>query len=253
MILVGRLRRCIIYGKIFESIYDSTLCGDWKAMVTFQQLIVLADRDGNVYHSLNGLARKTSIPHEILKPGIDNLLLPDPESQSPKENGRRIKKLPVEEGGRQPHGWAIVNYSYYRDLGSKYESKEKARLRKQRQRQRDSESRSVTDGHASSRMSRHTDTDTDKDTKDIKEINKENFKFKVKVSIPTDFHLTEQMKAYAKEKRYIGNLNNFTEYFISKNTADGRKYKNWYSAWQSWLQKDIEWHPENQEEETVEF
>jgi hypothetical protein len=237
-----------MYGKIFESIYDSTLCGDWKAMITFQQLIVLADKDGNVYHSLNGLARKTSIPHEILKSGIESLLQPDSESQSPKENGCRIKRLPIEECGRQPHGWEIVNYAYYRDLGSRYESRENARLRKQRQREREAMSQDVTDCHASSRMSRHTDTDKDKDKE---EIYKESFKFKKKVCLPFQFHLTDQMKEYAKKKRYVGNLDTFTEYFISKNKASGSKYKDWYSAWQSWLQKDIEWHPENQEEDLV--
>ena len=219
-------------------------------MITFQQLIVLADKDGNVFHSLNGLARRTSIPHEILQAGIESLLKPDPESQSPKEDGRRIKPLPVDEDGRHPYGWELVNYSYYRDLSSKYEATEKARLRKQRQRLRERESQLVTPCHAPSRMSRHKDTDIDKD---IKEIYKEKFKFKNKVPIPTDFFLTDQMKEYAKKKRYIGNLNNFTEYFITKNKASGNKQKDWYSAWQSWLQKDIEWHPENQETELVDL
>ena len=154
-----------MYGKIFESMYDSSLCGDWKALITFQQLIVLADKYGCVYHSINGLSRRTSIPKEILEEGIKALLEPDSESQSPKNDGRRILPVPAEEDGRQPHGWLIVNYKYYRDLSSKYETKEKARIRKQRQREREKQEENVTPCHASSRMSRHTDTDKDKKKK----------------------------------------------------------------------------------------
>jgi hypothetical protein len=105
------------------------------------------------------------------------------------------------------------------------------------------------DAKKTSKRRQHDETETETETDKIRV--EETFKFKVKVPIPKDFHLTALMEGYAIRKRYVGNLNNFTEYFISKNKASGNKYKDWYSAWQSWLQKDIEWHPENQEEDLV--
>ena len=150
-----------MYGKIFESIYESTVADNWRALVTMQQLITLADHKGEVHHSLRGLHRRTGIPLDVLEPGLEILLSSDPNSQSKKEGGRRILPLP-EIDGRQPIGWQLVNYAYYRDQGSRYENKEKAKIRKQNQRGRENKcdmSQPVTVSHAS-----HGYTDTDTDT-----------------------------------------------------------------------------------------
>ena len=48
-----------MYGKIFEQIYDSSVCEDWQAMITFQQLIVLADADGVVDMTAKSISRRT--------------------------------------------------------------------------------------------------------------------------------------------------------------------------------------------------
>lgn len=103
-----------MYAKVFTQIYDGTLCtkGPWQALVTFQQLLVLADMDGNVDMTAGAIARRTTIPLEIIEAGIEALLLEDPESRTPTENGRRI--LPLAEG--RPWGWKIVNYKHYRAL-----------------------------------------------------------------------------------------------------------------------------------------
>ena len=55
-----------MYGKIFESMYDGTLGEHWKALVTFQQLIVICDSNGDVDMTINAIHRRTSIPKEIL-------------------------------------------------------------------------------------------------------------------------------------------------------------------------------------------
>lgn len=96
-----------MYGKIFRSIYEGSLAGQWEALVTFQQLIVLCDNEGFVDMSLEAINRLTSIPIEILKKGILILEKPDPESRNPKEDGRRIIKI------RESFGWQLVNYEYY--------------------------------------------------------------------------------------------------------------------------------------------
>jgi hypothetical protein len=103
-----------MYAKVFAQIYDGTLCtrGPWQALVTFQQLLVLADPDGNVDMTAAAIARRTTIPLEIIEAGIVALLEADPESRTPTEGGRRI--LPLSEG--RSWGWHIVNYKHYREL-----------------------------------------------------------------------------------------------------------------------------------------
>jgi hypothetical protein len=103
-----------VYAKIFSQIYDGTLCtnGPWQALVTFQQLLVLADQDGNVDMTAGAIARRTTIPLEIITLGIAELMKPDPESRTPTEEGKRIVPLMAERAW----GWRIVNYKHYRAL-----------------------------------------------------------------------------------------------------------------------------------------
>jgi hypothetical protein len=103
-----------MYAKIFNQIYDGTLCtnGPWEALVTFQQLLILADQEGNVDMTLPAISRRTTIPLDILERGIDALLQEDPHSRTPTEEGRRI--LPLCEG--RAWGWRITNYVHYRQL-----------------------------------------------------------------------------------------------------------------------------------------
>ena len=59
-----------MYGKIFESIYDGTLGDDWRALITFQQMIVLCDSDGVVDMTPAAISRRTNIPVEHIEAGI---------------------------------------------------------------------------------------------------------------------------------------------------------------------------------------
>ncbi len=58
-----------MYGKLFDSMYDSTLAEDWRALVTFQQMIILCDADGMLDMTPQALSRRTSIPIEHIKSG----------------------------------------------------------------------------------------------------------------------------------------------------------------------------------------
>jgi hypothetical protein len=62
---------------------------------------------------------------------------------------------------------------------------------------------------------------------------------------PTNFPITDQMKTYAKDKGYHGNLQRMTDKFLAHHTAAGSKFKSWYAAWQKWLLNDLEWYPRN--------
>jgi hypothetical protein len=103
-----------VYAKIFAQIYDGTLCtnGPWEALVTFQQLLILADQEGSVDMTIPAIERRTTIPREILERGISALMRPDPDSRTPTEEGRRI--VPLAEG--RSWGWRVVNYVMYRQI-----------------------------------------------------------------------------------------------------------------------------------------
>lgn len=111
-----------MYGKIFKQIYKGTLAmvGPWEALVTFQQLIILADKDGVVDMTADAISRETTIPLKIIEKGIAALEAPDPESRTPDEEGRRIVRLSDD----RTWGWRIVNYAYYRKLRNEEERRE---------------------------------------------------------------------------------------------------------------------------------
>ena len=143
-----------MYGKIFDSMYDGTLSEDWRALITFQQMIVLCDADGVVDMTPSAISRRTGIPIEHIKAGIEILEGPDQYSRTEGEDGCRIKPL----DDHRPWGWYLVNHSKYKAMQDSGTVRAQNRERKRRQRDKDKKSRPVTDGHA---PSRHTDTDTD--------------------------------------------------------------------------------------------
>lgn len=146
-----------MYGKIFGSMYKGTLYGHWEAIVTFQQLIVLADADGIIDMTPQAICATTSIPIEILEKGLKKLSEPDQFSRTPGEEGRRI--VCIDE--HRPWGWQIVNYLKYKHLKDSDEVREQNRVRAQRYRdKRHAASRCVTPDNTESR---HTDTDIDTD------------------------------------------------------------------------------------------
>lgn len=149
-----------MYGKIFTSIYDSTLVEDWRALITFQQFIVLSDSDGVVDKTPPAIARRTNIPIDIIEAGIKFLEQPDPYSRTPNENGARIVRL----DDHRNWGWKIVNHEKYLKLTDYEKVKEQNRERQKRYRDKNKNNNvsnvSVTDDNA---KSRHIDKDEDKD------------------------------------------------------------------------------------------
>ena len=128
-----------MYGKLFAQMFDGTLAtrGPWQALVTFQQLIVLANRHGEVDMTAEALSRRTTIPLEIIEVGLERLMEPDPQSRSPDQQGRRIVPL---DAGRE-WGWRIVNYEHYRRIRSEDERREYWREWKREARKKDVQER----------------------------------------------------------------------------------------------------------------
>lgn len=163
-----------MYGKIFDSIYDGTLAEDWRALITFQQFIVLCDADGIVDMTPQSISRRTGIPIEHIKAGIEILEKVDRFSRTPDEDGRRIELIDE----HRPWGWHIVNHEKYKNMrdADTIRAQTRERVRKHREKKRH-----VTQGNA---QKRHTDTDTDtKDQNNMSVLKKPTCKHKEIIQI----------------------------------------------------------------------
>jgi len=144
-----------MYGKIFGSIYDGTLAEDWRALVTFQQFIILCDADGIVDMTPLAISRRTGIPIEHIKAGVEVLERVDKYSRTPDQEGRRIELIDP----HRPWGWHIINHEIYkkRQDSETVRAQTRDRVKKHRELKR-----TVTDSNG---QKRHIDTDIDTDLK----------------------------------------------------------------------------------------
>lgn len=99
------------YTKLFNTILGSTIwMEDNTTRIVWITLMAKADRDGNVWASLPGLAHFARVSQEDCKRALAKFLSPDPESTSKVDGGRRIREV---EGG-----WQLVNHAKYRKMMS---------------------------------------------------------------------------------------------------------------------------------------
>ena len=81
--------------------YYGTLCGQWEAIITFQQMIVLSDDEGFVDMMPKAISARTSIPLEIIEKGIKIL-----------ENKKQIIHIYI----HIPFGWQIPGHLKYKKV-----------------------------------------------------------------------------------------------------------------------------------------
>ncbi len=122
-----------MYVKLFSHMLDSSIANNRKLRHFFTDLLLCADPDGNVMMTKESIAARIRTSLSEVEWGIKELLKPDPTSNHPEMEGRRIIAL---EG--HGYGWQIVNYKLYRDMKSaaqmRLESAE--RVRKHRKNKR---------------------------------------------------------------------------------------------------------------------
>lgn len=114
-----------MYAKIFLKIFDSSIAEDWQARIVFQDILILANRDGMVDMTHEAIARRTNVPLEIVRASIAKLEAPDPKSNTPEDDGRRLERL----AEHKDWGWRILNYTRYRDIKNSEEMREANRKR----------------------------------------------------------------------------------------------------------------------------
>lgn len=222
-----------MYGKIFSSIYDGTLYGQWEAIVTFQQMIVLADSVGVVDMTPPALSARTSIPLEIIATGLKTLAQPDPYSRTPDNEGRRIELIDE----TRPWGWRIINYEYYRSLASREDKREKDRLRIAEKRDKSRVSQDVARCRAQSPMS-HTETDTQTDT----DTQKEKREDAARPALPRKRFEKPSIAEISQYCKDIGSGVNPATFFNHYETVGWKVGKNpmkdWKAAVRGWTSRD---------------
>lgn len=164
-----------MYGKIFESIYDGTLAEDWRALITFQQFIVLCDADGIVDMTPQSISRRTGIPIEHIIAGIEILEKTDKYSRTPDEDGKRIELI----DSHRPWGWHIVNHEKYKmqNDADKMRAQTRERVKRHREKKKsecnNSNVTTVT-GNASNEKKRYIDIDKEININTIKPLSTKN-------------------------------------------------------------------------------
>jgi hypothetical protein len=100
------------YQAVYRSILDSTIARDHVARHVLEDLLKLADyRTGIVDMTIDAIARRTNVPEELVRHGIEELEKPDPDSRCKIEGGRRLVRLDPERAW----GWRIVTYTLHQE------------------------------------------------------------------------------------------------------------------------------------------
>jgi hypothetical protein len=206
-----------VYGKIFSQMYDGTLAtrGPWQALVTFQQLIVLANKHGEVDMTADAISRRTTVPLEIIQEGLNRLQEPDPESRTPDLEGRRI--VPLAE--HRDWGWRIVNYEHYNKIRSQEERREYHRKYYHKRKTQQSSTNSTD--------STPIDVDVAIPIKKKKQA----------TPLPVDFKISDNVKSWALQKGYSG-LEAYLEFFKGRMSANGKTYVDWDQAFMNCVRED---------------
>ncbi|NGY03448.1 hypothetical protein [Solimonas terrae] len=130
------------FTKLFSSITESTVwCEPYPTRILWVSMLAMADRKGEVFASVPGLARRAGITLEECEIALKTFGQPDRYSRTPDHEGRRIENI---DGG-----WRLLNYLKYREMRDE-EAKREAdaeRQRRLREAQRDAalgESHAVT-------------------------------------------------------------------------------------------------------------
>lgn len=93
--------------KLDVAILDSSLwVEDPPTRIVFVTLLVMADAQGMVEATAPGIARRANLPLKLVRPALEKLEAPDPDSRTTTDEGRRIARI---DGG-----YVVLNYAKYR-------------------------------------------------------------------------------------------------------------------------------------------
>jgi len=219
-----------MYSKLYRSIFDGSLYGQFESLTTFMAMLALADRHGEVDASPAKIAGCLGCELDFVLKGIEQLEAPDPYSRTPLEDGKRLIPLKDDAGNNRIFGWKIVNYEKYRSIRNEEERRAYKREWDRKNRSRDS---NPTNSDRARPETTYTEAEAEADTKDQ---NKGRF------APPS----VEQVKKYTTEKQLNVNPNSFVDFYESKGWMVGKnKMKDWKAAARNWGKRQTETKPDN--------
>ena len=178
-------------------------------------LLATKDENGYVRGNLLSLARTANVSVEATKHAIDVFQQPDPVSNTPDNEGRRIQAV--------PGGWYVLNHALYR--GKDYREHEAERKREYREKHKVSRTcpGHVPDSSASASVSASVSEE-------------ERVQGKGRKFIPPS---VEEVAAYCNERKNSVNAENFVDFYTSKGWMIGKnKVKDWKACVRTWEHGD---------------
>lgn len=224
-------------------------------MVTFQQMIVLADKDGMVDMTPEAISRRTSIPLDIIELGIAELMKPDPRSRTPDEDGRRIVLLE----DHRDWGWHIVNHAKYQAIRKAEERREYLRNAQAERRARIKSTHVNNVNKASAKVNTSTpvsvsaSVDTKREDSGPAQAlapptaffgeNASAIAPRARALLHPDFQLPEDWGRDAEKlgwepARILKESEKFRQYWVAGKGQGSRKsVRGWRQSWSNWLSK----------------
>lgn len=148
-----------MFAKVFSQIFDSSIAEDYLVRHVFIDFLILCDRHGVVDMTVDAIARRTNVPEEMVRRGIERLSAPDPKSRSAVSDGRRIELL----DSHRDWGWQVVNYQHYRNIVD--EESRRAYFRDKQRAYRSNLVKDVSDNSTLSKKITHAEAEAEADTK----------------------------------------------------------------------------------------
>jgi len=114
------------FTKLVPEIVQSSIWNEPSDVrIVWITLLAIKDEEGNVRGNVQTLARLANVPDTSVQEALKRFQEPDPYSNTPTNEGRRIESI--------PGGWHVINHSIYRAKDYKqYEAERKREYRKKK-------------------------------------------------------------------------------------------------------------------------
>src|SRR3972149_3506375 len=231
------------YVPLFCSIVDSTLwSADSNSCKVWITLLAMADPEGYVAPAIDGIAARARLPVDVVRPILDWLQRPDPDSRSDEHEGRRLMRV--------PRGWRVLNLKAFREL-ARHEA-EKARKRKWARENNsgrpmgasNSARRTETETETDRILPDPTETETETESQIEEGIPKGNPEPRKKrarkpraqkplCTVPLDFAPNAGHVALAAEQGV--SIDEELPKFLDHHTGKGTLWRDWAAAFRLWL------------------
>lgn len=154
------------FAKIYQTILRSSI---WleapTTRIVWITMLVLADKHGFVRASVGGLAHQAGVTRDECVAALETLSAPDPDSQTPDNDGRRVERI---EGG-----WVVLNHHKYREMRTEKQVKSAERskqYREQNKKPKEDEapiSSKVVDSSIAAEEKAHTECDASRSSRSV--------------------------------------------------------------------------------------